>query len=385
MRIVCLLRVLVLGLMSALCHSQSLVLLAKAALPAATLLRVAANAAAATSWCPAGAAAWPGLLLPAGAPGESGAVFALLAGPLAASERECVLQPAAAAAGTEWRCASVGTERELRFGDKLFLRTATGFDPAQLEASFKSFQHLFAADTATQLTKGAGGKHSHHRGLFLGWNQATIDGRTFDFWHGKEGVSIRHKRFRDDLAAAGAACVRLGVENEWCLADGTPVVQELRVLTAFRCGAARALDVQIGLRALGQPVSMRGDAHHAGLHVRAADEVAEREADTQLLLDAAHKPLGNDLHSGAAWCAASFKVGQQPCTFLLIDHPSNGSTVMSVRTYGRIGFMPEVDLVPDQTRVLRWRLLVFDGAAPCAATCAQLTEIYRKPPVLTWS
>lgn len=377
-------RLLVLLLVVSVCSAQTLVLTAKAGLSASTLLTLQHGGGVAAAWRCGETVPWPALRLPAGAPGEEGVRFAILAGPLQPSDAEVTLVPSEEAETPRWSCSSVDGEREVRWNDKLFLRSATRFDPAHLEETFKAFEHLFAADGVARLTKGAGGKHSHHRGLFLGWNDVRHAGKTLDFWHGKDGVSIRHKRFREDLEVFGAAGARFALENEWCLADGTPLVQELRVLTAFRCGEARALDIAVGLRSLQGSVSLHGDAHHAGLHVRAADEVAEHEATTRVLLTAGAKALGNDLHTGADWCCESFSIGGKTMAFLLINHPSNPESVLSARAYGRLGFMPELELDAAAMRVLRWRLVVFDSVAPDPAACDKLAALYRQPATLTW-
>ena len=65
----------------------------------------------------------------------------------------------------------------LFFNDHPWLFTVTEpFDPDRFEYTYKVYTHLYDPETDLLLTKGPGGKFTHHRGLFIGWKQTTVEG-----------------------------------------------------------------------------------------------------------------------------------------------------------------------------------------------------------------
>lgn len=352
-----------------------------------TLLELPEGTPAASVW-KAGTLRAHGQVLPACAPLHPRATAVLLLSASAAGTELRLrgdmgpdLWPSGTEAPPLWTEERVAEERLLRFGGRCFLRTVTAFDTARAEDTQKPWQDLFATDGVLQITKGSGGKYPHHRGVFLGWNKVEHAGLTHDFWHCRGGVSIRHRRFIDAGAAAGRVAARLIAEQEWCLADGKPVVRETRSLTAFAGASFRALDVSIALQALEGPVKLGGDAHHAGFHVRAADAVTATEKETAIWLPSGARTLGNDIHADLAWGAMSFKLDGRSFTLLLIEHPANpAGAVLSARPYGRFGFMPLATLDPAKPLCMRWRLLVFEGAVLAITELARHAETFRAPP-----
>src|SRR5687768_13748326 len=77
--------------------------------------------------------------------------------------------------------------RDLLLGERPVYRHMNKFDPADFENTYKPFYHVYDFHGDGFITKGAGGKYPHHRGLFLGFK--TPHG---DFWHCREGVSLQH-------------------------------------------------------------------------------------------------------------------------------------------------------------------------------------------------
>jgi hypothetical protein len=287
--------------------------------------------------------------------------------------------------GAEWWSLGVElNERSMFLKGKRFLSTVSAaYDSQKAEDTMKPWQELFASDGALKLTKGAGGKYPHHRGVFLGWNSVEHAGAVHDFWHCRKGLSIRHRRFLDGGTASGPAAARLAMEHEWCLADGKPVVNEVRSLTAFNGDGFRALDVAIALRALAGPVKLGGDAHHAGFHVRAADAVCAAEKETKTFLPESARALGNDIHADLHWGAMAFPLEGRTFTVLLIEHPDNpAGSVLSARPYGRMGFMPLATLTPEKPLFLRWRIVVFEDLVREPAVLEMHATTYRAPPRL---
>ena len=62
-------------------------------------------------------------------------------------------------------------------GDKPRLRYMHKFDvstPALKHDHYKPYCHVLAPDGKSYITKGPGGKFTHHRGMFLGWNKIVF-------------------------------------------------------------------------------------------------------------------------------------------------------------------------------------------------------------------
>src|SRR5689334_6394024 len=60
--------------------------------------------------------------------------------------------------------------------------------------TFKTFLQLHSPTGDLAITKALGGEFNHHRGVFIGWNKITVDGESFDCWHGHGGAQI-HQEF----------------------------------------------------------------------------------------------------------------------------------------------------------------------------------------------
>src|SRR5690606_13082950 len=76
------------------------------------------------------------------------------------------------------------------------------------------------------ITKGPGGQFSHHRGIFIGWNKLTHDGKSFDTWHMTTG-SMVHDHFEATEVSGDDA--RMVAVINWYGADKeNPLIVETR-------------------------------------------------------------------------------------------------------------------------------------------------------------
>lgn len=238
---------------------------------------------------------------------------------------------------------------------------AARFDDKDFDATYKPFHELWSPDGATLLTKGLGGTHPHHRGLFVGWNRTSSGDATHDFWHCPEG---RHQRRVDGTESPFPVVADERSSIEWRDADGSPVVREMRTLSAWDAGDDRhVLDLVVELSsASGRPVTLRGDAQHAGCHVRLAQEVEDHEDATRYERPEGAKATGDDVWRDCAWALVRAQVGGVDAALLHVTAPRAGSAfVYSTRAYGRVGSFQSLDLVPDAPVVLRYRFVVTTG------------------------
>lgn len=253
--------------------------------------------------------------------------------------------------------------RELLLGDSaIVLRHMNAWDPARREETNKPYTHAYDFAGATPITKGPGGKFTHHRGMFIGWNKATLDGKTYDFWHCKN-VERRHREYLTAQEETGTARARMVSVTEWPTPEGVVVIRETQRITVTPLAEGRRqLDFHFTLEAPTGPVKLDGDPQHAGFHFRAAQEVEDR-TDAKYLRPAGAVAQANDVWGECPWVVCSFSVAGKPYAIAHLNHPANPQpTVYSTRNYGRFGAFCVTNVENGKPLELRYRVLIQDGA-----------------------
>lgn len=221
----------------------------------------------------------------------------------------------------------------------------------RVHETYKTYHHVFGADGKSFITKGAGGKYTHHRGLFLGWSKtSTSGGAKGDWWHCK-GVSLRLKEYKD----GGATAV-----NDWCNGKGEPVVRDTRkVTTTMLEGGNRQMDFDIEVTSLDGDLKLNGDPQHAGFQFRAHDGVTSSHC--KYVRPATAKTKGGDVWTGSPWMVGTFEHAGESYSVQHMQHPSNpkfDETVFSTRNYGRFGAYAPHDVKEGESLKLKYRILV---------------------------
>jgi hypothetical protein len=206
--------------------------------------------------------------------------------------------------------------------------------------------------------------------VFVGFHRTRRGNETVDFWHLRDGSTIRCvdavlERSEGDSAAT------LVSRLQWLDKTGVPWVEERRKVTVLaQPTGRRVFDYEITLAALGAPVVLDGDPHHAGFQLRADDELSARAAETRWVRPEGARDLGNDVWADCTWAAADFTLRGRRVVVQYIPHEENpGPWVASTRGYGRVGALARSELVPGRPLVLRCRLVVIDaGSRPQDAT-----------------
>ena len=112
----------------------------------------------------------------------------------------------AAAEGFSWVTDESNGTSDLILDGKPVIRYMFAYDTStkdRAHETYKVYHHVFGPKSGRQITKGAGGKYTHHRGVFVGWNKTSFgDGKQYDFWHCKNGAHLRHIRFVEQQADA---------------------------------------------------------------------------------------------------------------------------------------------------------------------------------------
>ena len=300
-----------------------------------------------------------------------------------------------------------GKSVDLLAGDRPLLRYM--YEPIDTstkerrDETYKPFHHLFDPASDRLVTKGAGGKFPHHRGLFFGFNKITYgDGRKADVWHATGDAHQVHKKFLSE--EAGPLLARHRVAIDWNGEKGKTFATEERELTVYQVPAAKdepgyLVEFASRVRTASGPVRLDGDPQHAGFHFRAAQEVAESTNKQTYYVrpDGVGKPgetVNWEPKLGASnppntvnqpWKGMSFVVGGQRYTAAYLDNPSNPKEARySERDYGRFGSYFEYDVTSDKPLEVNYRVWLQRGEMT-GEEIATLAHDFVEPPQVTVS
>jgi hypothetical protein len=171
----------------------------------------------------------------------------------------------------------------------------------------------------------------------------------------------------------------------WCDKEGKPIVRDTREYTVWRVGPAKlVIDADLTVESLtGKPIQLGGDAHHAGFHFRASQDVAEvkndagKESGTKYLRPPTAKLTRDDIYADCPWTHASFDVNGHHYQLTHMDGPGNPTpTTYSTRPYGRVGAFFTTEVPPDKPLHLRYRLVLSEGETPSADELARAYRSY---------
>lgn len=279
---------------------------------------------------------------------------------------------------------SDGSWRDLYFGDRPVMSQIIKYDEKNHAGTFKPFDMVYTFRPTTQpatqphgeldrnyefITKGVGGQYTHHRGIYFGFNKTAYG----DFWHCPD-VSQRHESFDRAHEWAGPIAAKMVARTGWIGKDGQPKFRDTREVTAWRVGNDElVLDYAITLETLtGKPETVGGDAHHAGFHFRASNELADTKDKSRRGGQAAYvfpptaKLVKDDVRSDLAWANASFDLFGRRYSVTHMDGADNPKpTTYSTRRYGRFGAFFTSEVTPDRPLKVNYRLVIRDttGAA----------------------
>ena len=263
--------------------------------------------------------------------------------------------------------------------------------------------------------------HPHHIGLWF--NYGDVNGT--DFWNNSDAVkpeerpkfgTIVHKAVT--AARSGADQGELGVDMDWVLADGKgPVVLKEHTLFVFRGGSGfRSVDRITRLQALETRVALTDNKEGVlGLRVARQLEIPSKKAEvftdaggratTVATMDNAGVNgdyLTSEGKTGdavwgtrARWCTLSARIGDEPVTVAMLDHPGNPGfpTYWHARGYGLFAANPlgqkalsngkdELNLAldPGKSVTFRHRVLIISepaGAQRAEAAYKEFVAAYR--------
>lgn len=240
--------------------------------------------------------------------------------------------------------------------------------------TYKPYLHVFNPDGSRPITKGAGGRYTHHRGIFIGWNKIQFDGKSYDRWHMRDGDIVHRKFLRQSSEGRNASFTSM---TQWLDEKDKSFLDEERTMavTVPKAGPDRlVIDFQSKLNAKYGAVILNGDPEHAGVHYRAADEV-ERKATVFTF------PEGvTDVREeqDLPWIAQTYMLDGETHSVVQMNHPSNPKQTRhsAYRDYGRFGSFFEQQIPAGESLTINYRFLVFDGELPDLEVISKAYEDY---------
>lgn len=257
---------------------------------------------------------------------------------------------------------TAGDHLDVLHDGKLIARYMYAHDvstPARRVETYKPFLQVFDVEGATPITKSAGGVLTHHRGIFVGWNQIKVEGKTYDRWHMKGGDQV-HEKFLTQAADQKRATFTSLVHWEGEKPEQS-IIDEERTLT-FLPGVAPVyaiIELSSKLKAVMGDTSLNADPEHSGLHYRPADNI-DRPKTTYLYPKAGATPHQDHDYP---WIGENYFLGPKQYSVVYLNHPSNpkGSITSAFRDYGRFGETWSLTIPKGQTQEFRARFLVATG------------------------
>ena len=265
---------------------------------------------------------------------------------------------------------TAGKQLDVLHGGKPLVRFMYAYDPATKESlhdTYKPYLHVFNPSGEKLITKGPGGQYTHHRGIFIGWNKITFDGKSYDRWHMTGGEQVVQKISKQDAAADKATFTAL---VHWNDTAKEAFITEERTFTVRRMAAGTLIDFSAKLSAPRGDVQLNGDPEHAGIHFRPAGELDTKKT---LYHFPAEKPNAHK-DTDYPWVGETFTLGSAPYSVVEMSHPKNaaGTRWSAYRDYGRFGAFPVAEIKQGSSATFNYRFLIANGELPASETIGKL-------------
>jgi len=249
--------------------------------------------------------------------------------------------------------------------------------PGRREETYKPFCHIYQPSSSDSfITKGPGGKFTHHRGIFFGFSKVSYtdesgkEHKNIDTWHCRDAHQI-HRKFLKQEADEDSASFT--AEIDWIDTEGNVFAKEKRTMTFSLDEKDVVVDFESTLTPTVPSVHLDGDPQHAGFQFRAHNDVNEKSQNATYYLRPAGKgepgqainwspKTDSDKTRNQAWKALCFTLDNKQYTVSYLDHPENPKPARySERAYGRFGSYFVADVTPENPLTVRYRLVIHEG------------------------
>lgn len=264
---------------------------------------------------------------------------------------------------------AAGKHLDVLHGGKPLVRFMYAYDPATKESlhdTYKPYLHVFEPGGTKLITKGPGGQFTHHRGIFIGWNKITFNGKSYDRWHMSGGEQVVQKILKQAAAADQASFTAL---VHWNDAAKEAFITEERTFTVRRLAAGTLIDFSAKLSAPRGDVQLNGDPEHAGIHFRPAGELDKLK--TRYHFPAAAPNAHKD--TDYPWVGETFTLDGAAYSVVHMSHAKNptGTRWSAYRDYGRFGAFPVAEIKQGGSFTFHHRFLIANGELPATETISQ--------------
>lgn len=257
--------------------------------------------------------------------------------------------------------------------------------PAKAHETYKVYNHVFDAEGAEPITKGAGGLFTHHRGIFIGYSRTVAGKDRMDLWHMKP-AHARHEHRKFITQIAGPAMARTTMEIHWTNKDRKPVMTEQRQITVYAQPgpAIMLMDFTSTFTAGETDVTLGGDPEHAGCQYRPHDDVKKNKGElaTKYLFYKQSIKGKGQFEKDMPWACMSYSLKGKRYNVQHMAHPTvpKGNVYSAYRPYGRFGSFCATKVPAGKTLTLRYRYYVGVGNLPDRAAPAARYAAFATPP-----
>ena len=246
------------------------------------------------------------------------------------------------------------------------------------DETYKPFCHIYQWWSKDQfLTKGPGGKYTHHRGIYFGFSKVSYtdaggkEHKGIDTWHCRAAHQIHRKFSKQE---AGKTNATITSEIDWIDNEGNSFAVESRTMTFSKKDKDIVVDFDSTLTPTVPEVRLDGDPQHAGFHFRANNEVNDstKNATYYIRPKTGVGERGKTINwSGKndteetrdlPWKATCVSVGGKTYTIAYLDSPKNPKPArFSERDYGRFGSYFVATATPEKPVTVDYRLVIRMG------------------------
>lgn len=294
--------------------------------------------------------------------------------------------------GFTWKDQPEKKVADLYFNGTPVLQYVYPYDDSSAESfhdTYKVFHHVYGPGSKAIITKGPGGKYTHHRGLYVGWNKTKFNGKELDFWHCKKGAHLRHAKMIE--MKGGPETGTMTSEIHWNDGEGKPVIVETRTVTVTPIKVATSetpawqIDWQTKLESKRGEIILGGDRQHAGFQYRAAQPVAESnnakyirpegfpQQPAPFQVSDKTDPNG---HINLGWFEMSYDIDGKHYNVEYMEDPGVPKpSRYSERPYGRFGAFFDTKFDESKPLEMKYRVIVSEGKTP---TQAEIQKRYNE-------
>lgn len=253
-----------------------------------------------------------------------------------------------------------------------------------LTARNKVFYHIYDLAGEHLITNGyEDGVWPHHRGIMIGWRDVGFGDQELSFWGMEDLTTQKHIKFIKKTA--GPVLAQLEAIIHWNDSTGTTLIEEHRKATLFHEGSPviLTLDFSSILKAVNGPVTLDGNAEHAGVQYRAHNDVAAEAAGSAkptYYFDQDSIDPKEDYN--LPWVGMSYGLNHK--TYSVVEMSDEGNPKPSIwsayRDYGRFGPYIKYDLDNNKILNVNYRFWISESTMPEREKIAAQYEAYQHPP-----